>query len=156
MCRSSILFSNNNCVGCRYSFQVVIEKIIQKLIRDIHPEIEFFKNWNSKFQNFFFRQFGRKILHLIPEFFITISCITIIVIIITGNSDGFKSLVRVLTLTSGAICSGLWVVASLLAVELFSTSVRTLAGGFCSFWARVAGILAPQLLLLVSLAANLI
>uniref|UniRef100_A0A914WPH9 Major facilitator superfamily (MFS) profile domain-containing protein n=1 Tax=Plectus sambesii TaxID=2011161 RepID=A0A914WPH9_9BILA len=96
--------------------------------------------------DYFVKKIGRKVIQSFCLSVIIICFSAIFAVTYFEVSTQFASYVRILSLCAAAMTSPLWLLAYLLTAELYPTAVRNLANGYASTWARVAGIVAPQIL----------
>ncbi|XP_013421095.1 organic cation transporter protein [Lingula anatina] len=91
------------------------------------------------------RWFGRKTITIASFLIAAVSFIPILVIYIIGKSEELWVLIIVLT-TIGTTAVGMaWQVFVLLKLETYPTAIRNIGIGFSSMFARIGGILAPQM-----------
>ena len=65
-----------------------------------------------------------------------------------------EALATALALTGKASVVSCFCIIFIYSSELFPTVIRTVGMGCCAFWGRVGSLLAPQILLLVSISTN--
>lgn len=74
--------------------------------------------------------------------------------IFSGNWLDVEALATALALTGKASVVSCFCIIFIYSSELFPTVIRTVGMGCCAFWGRVGSLLAPQILLLVSISNN--
>ena len=72
----------------------------------------------------------------------------------SGNWLDVEALATALALTGKASVVSCFCIIFIYSSELFPTVIRTVGMGCCAFWGRVGSLLAPQILLLVSIRNN--
>ena len=96
---------------------------------------------------------GRKFFHLTGAVVIVWACGTLFGVFAAGLNEAgaWAEGVRIGALTAACMTSVLWLTVYLYSAELYPTPIRNLANSFCSVFARLGGIAAPQILYLVML-----
>lgn len=94
-------------------------------------------------------RFGRRELHGGAAAAIVAICGLLVAAILSGHGGEFAEEIRGGALVASCMSSLLWLAAYLYSAELYPTPVRNLANAYCSSWARLGGIVAPQILYLV-------
>ncbi|XP_071957175.1 organic cation transporter protein-like [Antedon mediterranea] len=105
--------------------------------------LEFFATFTTAFS---IQRFGRRSM-LVACLIIT-GTMSFINIWIPSSYAGIRTAI---SLTGRFFVTGTFIIAYVITAEIFSTDVRTIGLGICSFMARFAGVLAPQILFLEKL-----
>ncbi|XP_005098324.1 organic cation transporter protein [Aplysia californica] len=126
-------FNTRNLAGDRY-LNVFISGIVEI------PALLFVLYTNNKL--------GRRRTTFLLMLTASLTCLSVLVIDLTGNFDKLSALTITMAMISKSFIAGGWAAVQVFSAETFPTVVRNIGVGACSMSARIGGIVASQFVFL--------